>query len=260
MSNWLTEHKFEVLAVTSCIGTATTAVMAVVKAEDIAAAKAEAKAAMANETGIKKVWVGTKKMFVPTLSITIPALAGIGATIATGVVRKKEIAGFTAALALEASRSRDLLEYKKKAEAVMSSEQASKVREELAKEKEERGENVYRECPEAGFGQLFFDCLSERYFFSDLDTINAGVRRIERRIHDDPFNAFIPANDLYYEWGIGYNTEIGKMAGFSCYWNNGELDLDTMGTRKSPLGILATEISFNWVAAHEAACLKKGWK
>ena len=76
-----------------------------------------------------------------------------------------------------------------------------------------------------GKGQtLFFDPLSHRYFYSDMNKISKAENKLNKWINCDPFNAGVTLNDFYEEVGLP-STAIGDNLGWNL--NIGLIDIYT---------------------------------
>lgn len=266
IKKFIKENEAEVLTTATISAVAGMGVMSVIQADKISAGKAKAKQEIANGNDMKwykKIAVYAKHIVKPVLPIALAGGAAVASSIGMEKLAKKQkakIVALTGALALESGRVKSLLDYKKEAEKMLGEKKAAELKSEGNKDiKKEVPEDIQKQeksqanaMPEAGLKQMFVDKLSGQYIWSTIDDIQEGIRKIERRILTDPYGDFIPVNDLYYEWNIDYNTEIGKMTGFNVKWNKNGIDADLTGAIKTPSGSTATVIEFNWLTREEA--------
>ena len=91
------------------------------------------------------------------------------------------------------------------------------VRDKVSEKQLEKNPVTTTEVIVTGKGQtLFFDPLSSRYFYSDLNKISKAENKLNKWINCDPFDAGVTLNDFYTE--IGLPT---TMTGDNLGWNLG---------------------------------------
>lgn len=113
-----------------------------------------------------------------------------------------------------------LKEYQEKVVEAIGEKKEQSIREQVAKEKMIK--NPVREVilTERGGNTICYDCISGRYFKSDIDTITKIVNKLNRQMRDE---MDISLNEFYYELGLD-GVKIGDDLG----WNidNGYIDID----------------------------------
>jgi hypothetical protein len=107
-------------------------------------------------------------------------------------------------------------EYKEKVVETIGEKKEKTVRDKVAEKQLEEHPVSRTEVFVTGRGQtLFFDPLSSRYFYSDLEKINRAVNKLNNDIITDPFDAGVSVNDFYSEIGIP-PTMTGDNLGWKC--------------------------------------------
>lgn len=93
------------------------------------------------------------------------------------------------------------------------------VRDKVSEKQIEKNPVSTTEVYVTGKGQtLFFEPLSSRYFYSDLNKINKAENKLNKWINCDPFDSGVTLNDFYTEIGLpttmtgdtlGWNLNVG---------------------------------------------------
>ena len=99
--------------------------------------------------------------------------------------------------------------YKKNAVDILGDKKEQEIQDAVAKDRLES--STPTEAPiETGRGMTYcYDSFSDRYFYSDIETIRRAVNDMNRQLLDD---AFVSINELYYEIGLGsveYGDDLG---------------------------------------------------
>lgn len=207
----LSKHAPEILMGMGITGMITTTVLAV---------KATPKALMLIDD--KKNELETDKLTpVETVKATwkcyIPAAITGATSIACLIGSASVSARRHAALATAYKLSETAFsEYKEKVVETIGEKKEKTVRDKVAEKQIKENPVSHTEVFVTGKGQtLFFDPLSARYFYSDLEKINRAVNKLNKGIITDPFDAGVSLNDFYSEIGLP-PTMTGDNLGWKC--------------------------------------------
>lgn len=160
---------------------------------------------------IKIAW----KCYIPT---AISGGLSILCVIAANAAHAKRNAALTAAYALSQSA---LIEYQDKVREVIGEKKEREIKDAVAKSKMEKHPVAANEIHDTGTGRtLCYDCISGRYFHSDIDKIKKAENRLNARLIDE---MYISLNDFYYELGLK-PVKIGNELGWSV--DSGLMELD----------------------------------
>lgn len=110
-------------------------------------------------------------------------------------------------------------EYKEKVVETIGEKKEKAVRDKVAEKQIDDYPVSRTEVFVTGKGQtLFFEPLSSRYFYSDLEKLNRAVNKLNNDINTDPFDDGVTVNDFYNEIGLP-----PTMTGDSLGWKIGHL-------------------------------------
>lgn len=155
---------------------------------------------------VKTTW----KCYIPA---AIVGVTSIGCLIGSASVSARRHAALATAYKLSATA---FSEYKEKVVETIGEKKEKTVRDKVAEKQIEEHPISRTEVFVTGRGQtLFFDPLSSRYFYSDLEKINRAVNKLNRDIITDPFDAGVSVNDFYSEIGLP-STMTGDGMGWKC--------------------------------------------
>lgn len=266
IKKWFKENQSDVMTGVAISATVGIVAGAIAQAEKISIAKAEAKKEAEGKKFFGKLWCYTKNLAKPIAPIVLTAGVSIAADVALDRIchkQKSKIAALTGALAISTAKTKELMEYKSKADKLLGEKKAQEIKHEINQEKAnndkvpEKIEREARSMPEAGLKQLFKDSLSGQFIYCTVDDVHEAARSIERKILSDSYGEFIPANDFLYLLGAeDYNTEVGKLCGFNQKWNQGGIGLVLDDIIKTPSGMMATVIEYNYITREEAMVLE----
>jgi hypothetical protein len=113
-------------------------------------------------------------------------------------------------------------EYRDKVADVIGEKKEKTVRDKISEDKVKENPVTKTEVIITGKGQtLFFEPLSSRYFYSNLDLIQRAENKLNKEIITDAFDAGVTVNDFYTEiglpttatgdnlgWKVGYMIDI----------------------------------------------------
>lgn len=155
---------------------------------------------------VKATW----KCYIPA---AITGATSIACLIGSASVSARRHAALATAYKLSETA---FSEYKEKVVETIGEKKEKTVRDKIA-EKQVKDNPVSRtEVFVTGKGQtLFFDPLSARYFYSDLDKINRAINKLNRDIITDAFDDGVSLNDFYCEIGLP-PTMTGDNLGWKC--------------------------------------------
>ena len=271
---YIKNNKSLVLTGAAVVGVATEAIVSVRAGEKLAKRKTEVadiKAKNPDMTKKEKVKLGVKK-YAPTMApvVVVGGLTAFAA-IKSYNVSAKEIAGLTTAYAVTKEA---LDQHKIKTEKLLGEKAAKQVRnainqddadknacpeklqDEQKKEREEyeNNKNNGTVATECCLQELFYDKLSKQWFRTNLDNVYRAAAKCQKIINAG-MNDFVPANDFYYELhidGLDYDTEVGKIFGWSQYIKGGEMKMTCDSFIKAPNGEKATVIELECCNLYEA--------
>ncbi|MDR1753442.1 MAG: DUF6353 family protein [Eubacterium sp.] len=220
----LKKHSPEILTGIGIAGMITTAIMAV-KATPKALRILQDK--WDNELGEEIISSEGREQFTPievakyawTCYVPAAILGGMSIVCLIGAssINSRRRAALAAAYAISESAQK---EYKGKVVDVIGEKKEQEVREAIAKNKIDKDPVGNREVIITKSGNtLCYDCISGRYFKSDIERLKQAMNKLNR---DMLVDMYISLNDFYYEIGLGH-IAIGNDLGWNI--NNGLIDL-----------------------------------
>ncbi|MGN1109992.1 MAG: DUF6353 family protein [Oscillospiraceae bacterium] len=154
---------------------------------------------------VKATW----KCYVPA---AISCAASVACLIGSNSVNVKRNAALATAYKLSETA---FTEYREKVVETIGEKKEQAVRDKVSEEKLKQNPVSKTEVIVTGRGHtLFFDPLSSRYFYSDIEKIKRAVNNLNKEILTDAFDQGVTVNDFYDEIGIP-NTATGDNLG----WN-----------------------------------------
>lgn len=199
------KHSPEILTGIGIAGMITATVMAV-KATPKALILIEEKK---NENHIEKLsTVDTvKTAWKPYIPAAVTGTLSVVCLVGASSVNARRNAALATAYTLSESAMKG---YQEKVIETIGEKKEQTVREAVAREHIERTPVTSKEVIITEKGNtLCFDCVSGRYFKSDIETIKKAVNELNRQMRDE---MYISLNDFYYEIGlnpIGLGDELG---------------------------------------------------
>ena len=153
---------------------------------------------------VKTTW----KCYVPA------ALSGAAATaciIGANSAHVKRNAALATAYKLSETA---FTEYRSKALDVVGEKKEKVIRDKVSEEQIKNHPVTKTDIIVTGKGKtLFFDPLSSRYFYSDLETIRRAINNLNKEMICDPFDGGVTINDFYIEIGLP-TTATGDSLGW----------------------------------------------
>lgn len=210
----LSKHSPEILIGMGIAGAVTTTVLAV-KATPKALQLMEDKKKELDVDKLGKVDVvkATWKCYVPA---AISGVASVACLVGSHSVNVRRNAALATAYKLSETA---FTEYRDSVIETIGEKKEKTVRDKVSEKQVEKNPMSTTEVIVTGKGQtLFFDPLSSRYFYSDINKINKAENKLNKWINCDPFNAGVTVNDFYNEIGLphtatgdnlGWNLDIG---------------------------------------------------
>ena len=162
---------------------------------------------------IKTVW----KCYIPAV---ITGVMSVACIVGASSVNARRNAALMAAYTLSET---SLKEYKEKVVDMVGESKEKEIREEIVKDKLEKNPVNDREVVITKTGNtLCYELMTGRYFRSDINSINAAVNELNRRMIASPCGN-VSLNEFFNEIGLS-NTESGNMLG----WNidGGTIEVD----------------------------------
>jgi hypothetical protein len=205
----LSKHSPEILVGLGVAGMITTTVLAV-KATPKALQLIEEKK---EELGVNKLTPvetvkTTWKCYVPA---AVTGVASIACVIGANSVNAKRNAALATAYKLSETA---FSEYRGKVVEEIGEKKERKVRDKISEAQLKESPISKTEVIVTGRGQtLFFEPLSHRYFYSDLEKIKRAENNLNKQIICDAFDAGVTVNDFYEEIGIP-GTATGDSLGW----------------------------------------------
>ena len=142
---------------------------------------------------VKATW----KCYIPA---AITGATSIACLIGSASVSARRYAALTTAYKLSETA---FSEYKDKVVETIGEKKEKTVRDKVAEKQIKENPVSRTEVFVTGKGQtLFFDPLSSRYFYSDLEKINRAINKLNKNIITDPFDSGVSVNDFYDEIGL----------------------------------------------------------
>lgn len=142
---------------------------------------------------IKATW----KCYIPAV---ITGAVSIGCLISSNSVNAKRNAALATAYKLSETA---FAEYRDKVVETIGETKEKVVKDKISEEKIKENPVSKTEVIITGKGQtLFFEPLSSRYFYSNLDLIQRAVNKLNRDIITSAFDDGVSVNDFYQEIGL----------------------------------------------------------
>jgi hypothetical protein len=155
---------------------------------------------------VKTTW----KCYVPA---AITGATSIACLVGSASVSARRNAALTTAYKLSETA---FSEYKDKVVETIGEKKEKTVRDKVAEKQVKENPVSRTEVFVTGKGQtLFFDPLSARYFYSDIEKINRAVNKLNKDIITDAFDDGVTLNDFYCEIGLP-PTMTGDGLGWKC--------------------------------------------
>lgn len=194
----LSKHSPEILIGIGITGMITTTVLAV---------KATPKALMLIEERKEELDVDkltpletvktTWKCYVPA---AVTGVASAACIIGSHSVNAKRNAALATAYKISETAFSD---YRNKALDVVGEKKEKVIRDKVSEDQVKNNPVNKTDIIVTGRGKtLFFDPLSSRYFYSDLELIKRAINKLNKEMICDPFDSGVTVNDLYVEIGL----------------------------------------------------------
>jgi hypothetical protein len=153
---------------------------------------------------VKATW----KCYVPA---AVSGVASIACLIGSNSVNAKRNAALATAYKLSETAFSD---YRGKVVETFGEKKERTVRDKVSEEQVKRNPVDRTNVIVTGKGEtLFFEPLSSRYFYSDLEKIKRAENKLNKDIICDPFDAGVTVNDFYKEIGLP-TTATGDSLGW----------------------------------------------
>lgn len=198
VSRSLSKHSPEILIGIGITGMITTTVFAVkatpkaLQLMDMRKEELEVDSLSPMET-VKTTW----KCYLPAV---ITGAASIACIIGSHSVHARRHAALATAYKLSETA---FTEYREKVVETIGEKKEHTVRDKVSEKQIEEHPISRTEVYMTGKGQcLFFDPLSSRYFYSDLEKIKRAENKLNKAIVTDPFETGVTVNDFYAEIGL----------------------------------------------------------
>lgn len=161
---------------------------------------------------VKATW----KCYVPA---AVTGVASVACLIGSHSVNAKRNAAIAAAYKLSETA---FTEYREKVVETIGEKKERTVRDKVSEKQVQENPIKQTEVIVTGRGQtLFFEPLSHRYFYSDLEKIKRAENKLNKEILCDPFETGVTVNDFYEEIGIP-----GTATGDSLGWKRADYLID----------------------------------
>lgn len=161
---------------------------------------------------VKTTW----KCYVPAV---ITGVASVACLIGSNSVNSRRNAALATAYKLSESAFSD---YRNSVVETIGEKKEKTVRDKVSEKQVKENPVNKTEVIVTGRGQtLFFDPLSHRYFYSDMEKIKRAENRLNKDIICDPFESGVTVNDFYAEIGIP-----GTATGDSLGWKRANYLID----------------------------------
>lgn len=157
---------------------------------------------------IKTTWT----CYIPA---TISAIVSGACAIGSNSIHHKRNATLMAAYTITEAALRD---YKEKSLEVLNPKQIEEIQTRVAQDRSDAKPPVEDGIIRTGYGNsLFYDTISGRYFYSDIEQVKQTIHNLNMRLFDE---AFISQNELFDELGLpttgggyelGWNAESGRI-------------------------------------------------
>lgn len=214
--SYVTKHSPELLTGCAVAGTVGTAILAAAATPEALrrVAKKKRELGTGEITFIDKV-KATWTVYIPT---AISAAVTGACIIGSHSIQSKRNAALMAAYTLSEAALR---EYKDKALEVLNPKQVEEIRSGVAQDKANTQPFEETAALKTGYGDsLFYDTISGRYFYSDIERVKQTIHNLNMRLFDEQF---ISQNELFDELGLpptGGGYELGWNA------NNGHIEAE----------------------------------
>ena len=166
-----------------------------------------------NETKSKTLWRKTKAVTPLVAPVVIQEAVSVGCVLGSYKVNSKRLVALGTAYSLSEKRFED---YRNQVIKNLGEKKEQKIRDEIAKEKI-KDDKKSSEIVVEKMDVLCYDCITGRYFSSNMDKIQKVVNSLNKRITQGG-EYYISLNDFYYEMDIP-QVEIGESLG----WNVDDL-------------------------------------
>lgn len=162
---------------------------------------------------VKATW----KCYVPA---AISGTASVACLIGANSVHSKRNAALATAYKLS---EKAFTEYREKVVETIGEKKERTVRDKISEEQIKENPIAKSEIVMVGKGKtLFFEPLSHRYFYCDVDKIGRAEVKLNRQMFTDPFNFGVSVNDFYAEIGLPL-TATGEKLGWNMTKNKLEI-------------------------------------
>jgi hypothetical protein len=164
---------------------------------------------------VKTTW----KCYIPA---AITGVASAACVIGSNSVNAKRNAALATAYKLSETA---FTEYREKVVDTIGEKKEKVVRDKISEEQIKNNPVSKTEVIVTGKGKtLYFEPLSHRYFYCDVDKIGRAEVKLNKQMFSDPFNSGVSVNDFYAEIGLPC-TDTGENIG----WNltNNKLEIYT---------------------------------
>lgn len=162
---------------------------------------------------VKTTW----KCYIPA---AISGTASIACLIGSNSVHAKRNAALATAYKLS---ERAFTEYREKVVETIGEKKERTVRDKISDEQIKQNPIAKSEIIVTGKGKtLFFDPLSHRYFYCDVNRIGRAEVKLNKQMFSDPFNSGVSVNDFYSEIGLPW-TATGEKLGWNLTKNKLEI-------------------------------------
>lgn len=213
----LSKHSPSILIGIGITGMLTTTVLAVKATPKALRLMEEKKRELDVETltpveTVKTTW----KCYVPA---AVSGVVSIACLIGANSVNTRRNAALATAYKLSETA---FTEYREKVVETIGEKKERTVRDKVSEKQIKDNPIKQTEVIVTGRGQtLFFEPLSHRYFYSDLEKIKRAENKLNKEIICDPFETGVTVNDFYEEIGIP-----GTATGDSLGWKRADYLID----------------------------------
>lgn len=161
---------------------------------------------------VKTTW----KCYIPA---AVSGAVAITCFVGSHSVNAKRNAALAAAYKLSETA---LSEYRSSVVETIGEKKERAIRDKVSEKQVKENPVNQTEIIVTGKGQtLFFEPLSSRYFYSDLEKIKRAENKLNKEIICDPFESGVSVNDFYSEIGLP-----GTMTGDSLGWKRADYLID----------------------------------
>lgn len=194
----ISKHSPEILMGIGITGMITTTVLAVKATPKAILLMEDKKDELEVETltpieTVKATW----KCYIPAV---VTGTVSVACLISSNSVNAKRNAALATAYKLSETA---FAEYRDKVVETIGDKKEKTVRDKISEEKIKENPVSKTEVIITGKGQtLFFEPLSSRYFYANIDMIKRAENKLNKSIITDPFDAGITVNEFYEEIGL----------------------------------------------------------